>query len=1204
MNYKSEQNKIILGDKSMKTWTQFLAACLWMALSVSNLLAQNTIYTGPEDPAGDISAIRSGYMNGNRLLLYFENNTQIADFPAVGTSRWPNDYTGQRMIDVASVLVGSEVYIYQDSIPIDDLSDPRLNEYGAIDTLFFVESHSYPDDNPDYNYDGTVEWGLYPVPGYSNETQDYAAMSNKPESWPPEGWPITGFTRMWPGEWNGRFGRGITKAALESYFVANDAQDMEYIIQRNDPEERLIVDGPRYLPRPGVLIGDINPDVTIQRGLPWGGLGLRIEVRGYQWSNNEAQDIVFWEYNISNISHYDLPVSGFGYYIDNSIGGDASGENEVAYRDKLLDLSYVWERLGQGEGGRMPGTMGYAYLESPGKAFDGIDDDDDGIVDEKRDNPAGSWVDGGTGLDGSSIDQEKFRNFFHREPREHWEGDEDQDWLDGIDPDGDGTYAEQDANGDWVLEPGAFVGNDVGIDGVAPGDLNYYGPDADGTECNHRPDFVAVKGEPNFGPLDIGESDMLGLTSFLLFDWNEWQNLFRLTLNEDKNVWMQMNSDSLSEYLIAGSFGSMYMIFASSPFPFYKGRTERVSMAFMAAYENLASLNASGHRASNLFRLKDVAQIIYERDYQFAQPPVLPTLKATEGNGKVILTWDNFADTKTREPLLQYINDFEGYKLYKSTDKFMADPQVITDGKGAKKFRAPIFQCDKVDTITGYCTFGGVQDGHLVYLGDDTGVRHCYVDTDVQNGRTYYYALVAYDYGIEDLNIAPAENLVDIELDESENIVRVGQNIQIVTPGQRAAGYIPPNVAIDAERSSPRLIDGRIIPMVVDPGQIRPGHTYKMTFKCDTSDYYMNAIRVRHYRDGKLSTSALEVYDVTETPQLVYEENSENASLVNNIQYNEDLEVWQLSPSSDVQTDVFQGLQCLISVPDDTVIVDPANTGWIQGEAPIHIEVGEVSQFFPYEYRIVFDPDQEFQSISDKPTVIYDVDGTRIERDMKVYGLTYPFYVVNPLFADSLGNPEKLDLVLYDTNLNGVFDWDTDRILVGYPLWDRTSYRFSGAIFSIDFIPAQSTVNPTSAGDVYRLSFTRPLCALDSLLFTVSTETQLDKSIIKTTMDSIRVVPNPYIATNLMETAVANQFLNQRRRILFTHIPAECTIRIFTSSGVLVDKIDVQNEPANGTIHWDLLTREGLEIAAGMYIFHVKSNVTGDEKIGKFAVIK
>ncbi|MCG2717000.1 MAG: hypothetical protein L6422_12165, partial [Candidatus Marinimicrobia bacterium] len=71
-----------------------------------------------------------------------------------------------------------------------------------------------------------------------------------------------------------------------------------------------------------------------------------------------------------------------------------------------------------------------------------------------------------------------------------------------------------------------------------------------------------------------------------------------------------------------------------------------------------------------------------------------------------------------------------------------------------------------------------------------------------------------------------------------------------------------------------------------------------------------------------------------------------------------------------------------------------------------------------------------------------------------------------------------------------------------------------------------------------------------------------------------------------------------------THLPAQCTIRIFTVSGVLVDKIEVNNSSDNGTTHWDMLTKEGLEIAAGMYIYHVKAKATGDEKVGKFAVIK
>ncbi|MDZ7260680.1 MAG: hypothetical protein ONB05_00975, partial [candidate division KSB1 bacterium] len=1032
---------------------------------------------------------------------------------------------------------------------------------------------------------------------------DYPAMSNKPNSWPLNGWPSTGFEKKWPGEWNGRFGRGITKAALESYFVANDAQDMEYIIQRNDPEQKLITEGPRYLPRPGRFIGDLDPNVTIQKGLPWGGLGIRVEVRGYQWSNKEAQDIVFWEYNISNVSNYNLPKSGFGYFVDNSIGGDASGENEVGYRDKVLDLCYVWERLGQGEGGRMPGTMGYAYLESPGKPYDGIDNDDDGIIDERRDNPAGQWVGPNIGVDGKPINEIKFRNFFHTEPQEHWEGDEDQDWRDGIDPDGDGQYADQDEDGNWILEPGAFVGDDVGLDGVGPGDLNYNGPDEG--ECNHQPDYKEGVGcEPNFDATDIGESDMLGLTSFLMFDWAQWQNTLNLTLDEDKNVWKVMNSDTLSEFLIAGSYGSMYMIFASAPFPFYKGRTERVSMAFMCAYENLADLNAPGHRASNLFRLKEVAQTIYERDYQFAQPPIMPTLRAIPGDGKVILTWDNFADTKTREPLLGGVNDFEGYKLYKSTDKFMSDCQIITDGKGSKKFRAPIFQCDKIDNIKGYCTFGGEQDGVLVYMGDDTGIRHYFIDTDVQNGRTYYYALVAYDYGIEDLKIAPAENLVDIELDESENVVRMGQNIQIVTPRQSAAGYVPPEIVIDKERSSERLLGGQVIPSIIDPDVVPQGHTYKLTFQSKPIAYYQLALARRSIRDGKRVTSGLEVYDITQTPQRVYVENAESGFPGANLQYNTDKKAWEFPANTDIMTDVFQGLQCKISIPSDSVQLDLENTGWIQGRAPINIQLGLAAPFFAYQYEIVFDPNQEYQSITNKGVGIYDVDGSTITAKKRVLGYTFPFYIINKMIVDSTGNYEKLDCILYDANENGVLDWDTDRILVGYATPDKSNYWWAGTIFSFDFIQLGRNTNPTTMGDTYRISFRKPLSEFDSFVFTVNPAKDLDKSRLKAAMDSIKVVPNPYIATNMMETAVANQYLNQRRRLLFTHIPANCTIRIYTPAGVLVDRIDVENEPANGTVHWDLLSHEGLEIAAGMYIFHVKSNVTGDEKIGKFAVIK
>jgi hypothetical protein len=48
----------------------------------------------------------------------------------------------------------------------------------------------------------------------------------------------------------------------------------------------------------------------------------------------------------------------------------------------------------------------------------------------------------------------------------------------------------------------------------------------------------------------------------------------------------------------------------------------------------------------------------------------------------------------------------------------------------------------------------------------------------------------------------------------------------------------------------------------------------------------------------------------------------------------------------------------------------------------------------------------------------------------------------------------------------------------------------------------------------------------------------------------------------------------------------------------------VNNDADNGMAQWDLLTAENLEIGAGVYIYHVKSQKTGREKIGKFAVVK
>ena len=70
--------------------------------------------------------------------------------------------------------------------------------------------------------------------------------------------------------------------------------------------------------------------------------------------------------------------------MDNSIGGD--GDDDLGYFNTEVDMAYSWDINGIGAGGLPTGVMGFAYLESPGLAYDNIDNDGDGLLDEKRDN--------------------------------------------------------------------------------------------------------------------------------------------------------------------------------------------------------------------------------------------------------------------------------------------------------------------------------------------------------------------------------------------------------------------------------------------------------------------------------------------------------------------------------------------------------------------------------------------------------------------------------------------------------------------------------------------------------------------------------------------------------------------------------------------------------------------------------------------------
>ncbi|MFT5511903.1 MAG: hypothetical protein ACI8SE_000297, partial [Bacteroidia bacterium] len=119
------------------------------------------------------------------------------------------------------------------------------------------------------------------------------------------------------------------------------------------------------------------------------------------------------------------------------------------------------------------------------------------------------------------------------------------------------------------------------------------------------------------------------------------------------------------------------------------------------------------------------------------------------------------------------------------------------------------------------------------------------------------------------------------------------------------------------------------------------------------------------------------------------------------------------------------------------------------------------------------------------------------------------------------------------------------------------------------------------------------------------------------------VYPNPYYGGAAWEGQ--SNFQEQSRKLYFSNLPKNCTIRIFTVAGDFIDQIEHEDDYSGEDIRWyatfgaedteknvfsggehawDLLSTESQIIARGIYIFTVKDNDTGETYKGKFAVLK
>ncbi|MBD3161145.1 MAG: hypothetical protein GF346_03090 [Candidatus Eisenbacteria bacterium] len=117
------------------------------------------------------------------------------------------------------------------------------------------------------------------------------------------------------------------------------------------------------------------------------------------------------------------------------------------------------------------------------------------------------------------------------------------------------------------------------------------------------------------------------------------------------------------------------------------------------------------------------------------------------------------------------------------------------------------------------------------------------------------------------------------------------------------------------------------------------------------------------------------------------------------------------------------------------------------------------------------------------------------------------------------------------------------------------------------------------------------------------------------TADGIYVVPNPYVEGRQpagwdLEPSDSDP---TGTKVAFANLPrADCTVNIYTLAGDLVQTLQNDGRTSgNGTVFWNLISRNGQDIVSGVYLYAVECKDCepgvggcGDRKIGRFTIVR
>jgi len=1180
---------------------------------------------------------RQAQMEGNKVRASIFNHGQTGretgEVPISEQTpyEWPKN-SGKVYLALTGIFVGGQV--------VDDNGDTK----NIMDVCNYRNS---PEGS---------SWNFEPFPGYYNdqipEADQTIANSVDPNTWPSY-WPdkmTDSLDAGWAGSWNGFFGKNIFNADQELFYKAGDDLYDKYDF---------------YFPD--------STDLTRK------GLGIVLDVRVMAWSQILVEDVVYIIHNVTNDGTKDIKKVGVTIWHADFVGGDGDSQDDWSEFDLMEDIA--WSRDNDHSaptfGSDPVGIVGVAFLETPGNAYDRIDNDGDGeefgpkvtlalsagedttnliddnmngLIDENKTHRAFGLQEGVTYADG--IDQNSngednspviTSTMVSNSQNDIWKrwplmdtmqngvvhllmvesDDEGFAFSDFIDNDDDGEvnsdtitqaiidqaaadapyyrykvpnssvilydvkqedlgkrYADgKDNNGNGAIDENIDEGidemidesrdngidddgdwdpfsDDVGLDGVAgTGD---YG-EGDGVPTGGR---NGLPGEPNVDATDVSETDQIGITNA------QYLPAGGLNINSDPTMWFDFMTPGRfynPQVVIAGEYD---LFVSSSYFPLKAGQTEPISIAVILGNGPIPDPNGE-IRKQDVLKKRLRAQETYNNDYQFANAPITPTLTAVPGNNRVTLYWDDLAE----QSFDQYINniggtgnDFEGYRIYRTMDPSLEDITDVTNAYGVFKLKTPIAQFDLDDNYSGLDSVGF--DGAHFDLGSNTGLKHVWIDSTAKNGFSYYYAITSYDFGYLTGGIGPSECPIFISLKGDGSVV-LGKNAVKVTPEVPAAGYVPPKL------SEIELVDGTttgtIAYEIVHPNKVKEDHVYYITFE--------DTLIVQVGKPDIKTTRNFTLYDSTADSILI-----NRSTNVFDVDYEQPL------------TDGF----CLILDNEESVKRNNETSGWNNPDS---------IPKFVFEKFYLKVGSQIFKGVERPNDYVFSFGEVGIDTSNFASIGTYSFPAV-PVNFKVYNKSEKrfVDFIFMENDTRyglpgelSAYRAFKDRILLIEPnaqdslVWTWWFYLEKG-------IDQDSIYRIPTSGDTALVYLQKPFLASDIFRF-VSTAEKIDRKLAKSDLDKIKVVPNPYVANASWEPA--NPYSSGRgpRSIHFTHLPSECTIRIFTINGELVDTIEHKAELNDGAAHWDMLTKDNLSISYGVYLYHIDAPGIG-EKMGKFAVIK